>query len=234
MIDSRHRLYTVICEFRGGAYISQVSAVDEQDAVLEWSERIAKEKPIHRASKHLARRALLEPASGGPPVRLDGLTGAWCMTSSIGKDLVLWTLVLSDASNGVDPPDSLQMKNIQVIDGAENANFSIFQATDEEFSAIFPADLDMELMEDFITRVGGERAVAVLEPIWNRPVLKRHAQGIHGSLFCNWGQRRQYIPTTKREVDLEPLSINAAQRTLFEAYRSALPRSRNGTELREP
>lgn len=30
------------------------------------------------------------------------------------------------------------MKNVQVIDGATNATFSLFQATDEEFAAIFP------------------------------------------------------------------------------------------------
>jgi len=36
------------------------------------------------------------------------------------------------------------MKNIQVFDGAENAAFSIFQATDEEFEAIFPDGRDME------------------------------------------------------------------------------------------
>ena len=37
------------------------------------------------------------------------------------------------------------MKNIQIIDRAENATFSLFQATDEEFDAIFPGDgQDME------------------------------------------------------------------------------------------
>ena len=33
------------------------------------------------------------------------------------------------------------MKNIQIIDGADNCTFSIFQATDEEFSLIFPEPL---------------------------------------------------------------------------------------------
>ena len=30
------------------------------------------------------------------------------------------------------------MKNIQVIDGALNCTFSIFQASDEEFTLLFP------------------------------------------------------------------------------------------------
>lgn len=41
------------------------------------------------------------------------------------------------------------LKNIQIIDRAENATFSVFQATEEEFSAIFTADgQDIELIED--------------------------------------------------------------------------------------
>jgi hypothetical protein len=41
------------------------------------------------------------------------------------------------------------MKNIQVIDGADNCTFSIFQATDEEFAAIFPqSGQDIQLSED--------------------------------------------------------------------------------------
>jgi hypothetical protein len=31
------------------------------------------------------------------------------------------------------------MKNIQIIDGAANCTFSIFQATEAEFSLLFPA-----------------------------------------------------------------------------------------------
>lgn len=36
------------------------------------------------------------------------------------------------------------MKNIQIIDGAANATFSVFQATEEEYAAIFPDRRDME------------------------------------------------------------------------------------------
>jgi hypothetical protein len=46
------------------------------------------------------------------------------------------------------------MRNIQIIDGAVNATFSVFQATDEEFDAIFPDGRDMELVEDLVDRLG--------------------------------------------------------------------------------
>jgi hypothetical protein len=46
------------------------------------------------------------------------------------------------------------MKNIQIIDGAENCTFSIFQATEEEFQVIFPkADQDIEFSEDLFGRL---------------------------------------------------------------------------------
>ena len=105
------------------------------------------------------------------------------------------------------------MKNIQIIDGASNATFSIFQATDEEFAAIFPDGTDMELSEDFFSRLGQEEAGRVIGPLWKRPILKRDAQGIHGTLFYDNADRE--IPVTKREVDWDPSSINSAQRALF-------------------
>ena len=111
------------------------------------------------------------------------------------------------------------MKNIQIIDGADNATFSIFQATDEEFAAIFPNDQDMEFAEDFHERVGDERSRAVLTPIWERPILKRDAQGIHGTLYYDWEHRREGLPASRREVDRDDLAINAVQRCLYQASR---------------
>jgi hypothetical protein len=73
------------------------------------------------------------------------------------------------------------LKNIQIIDGALNATFSVFHATEEKFAAIFPAEgQDIELIEDFLECVGEVQARRILQPIWDRPVLKRDALGIHG------------------------------------------------------
>ncbi|PBC05931.1 hypothetical protein CK220_01785 [Mesorhizobium sp. WSM3860] len=108
------------------------------------------------------------------------------------------------------------MRNIQIIDGALNATFSIFQATEEEFAAIFPDGQDMELAEDLFERLGDEEAGRVLAQLWNRPILKRDALGIHGTLFYN-NERRQ-IPRSKREVDWDS-ALNEAQRNLFSRHR---------------
>jgi hypothetical protein len=111
------------------------------------------------------------------------------------------------------------MRNILVVDGADNATFSVFQATEDEFRAIFPGDQDMELAEDFFERVGDAEATAILAPIWDRPILKRDAKGIHGTLFYDNDRRRRHIPEGKREVDWDERYVNEAQRRLFRASR---------------
>lgn len=113
------------------------------------------------------------------------------------------------------------MKNIQIIDRAENATFSVFQVTDEEFSAIFPADgQDIEFIEDLIARCGGDdQAGLILRPVWERPILKRDANGIHGTLYYHYDDRRRHLPATKREVDWDEDAINPAQRRLFASKR---------------
>lgn len=109
------------------------------------------------------------------------------------------------------------MKNVQIIDGANNATFSVFQATDEEFTSIFPEGRDMELIEDLVERLGDDEAGRVLTLIWDRPILKHEAAGLHGTLF--YDNKRRSIPATKREVDWEDGAINPAQRRLFSTYR---------------
>jgi hypothetical protein len=113
-----------------------------------------------------------------------------------------------------------KLRNIQIVDGADNATFSVFQATDEEFNQIFPTiGQDMEISEDFFQRVGETHANLIFNAIWERPILKRDANGIHGTLFFDHQSKRHHIPDSKREVDLNELSINTAQRKLFAKYR---------------
>jgi hypothetical protein len=108
------------------------------------------------------------------------------------------------------------LKTVQIINDADNATFSLFQATEDEFALIFPRDQDMELINDFLRRVGEAAAGRALNAIWSRPVLKRDAGGIHGTLFFG---RWEHVPVTKREVDWADGAINQAQRDLFSRNR---------------
>lgn len=99
------------------------------------------------------------------------------------------------------------MKNIQVIDRANNCTYSIFGATKKEFELIFPDAQDIEFIEDFIERVGDSVAGKVTEAMWKRPVNKKNAQGIHGTLFYQLIEKKRYYPT-KKESEMVPLGVD--------------------------
>ncbi len=92
------------------------------------------------------------------------------------------------------------MKNIQVIDGAANAAYDIFQATDEEFALIFPDGTDIEFIQDFIDRVGEAVAGTVLKALWSRLQEKKSIQGLHGTLFYELEFKKPFYPN-KRDSD---------------------------------
>jgi hypothetical protein len=107
------------------------------------------------------------------------------------------------------------MRNIQVIDGALNCTFSIFQATDEEFALLFPEpQQDMQYAEDLIGLGPQEKVEAALRRIWERPIRKQDALGIHGTLFYGLERYKTYY-RAKREDAVYPSAVNSAQRRLF-------------------
>jgi hypothetical protein len=108
------------------------------------------------------------------------------------------------------------VKNIQVIDPAENCTFSVFQASEEEFQALFPNEgQDIEFSKDLFERLAEARATSIMDAIWQRPILKKDAVRIHGTLFFQFESRRKYFPETKRERDWNPAYLSAAQRELY-------------------
>jgi len=93
------------------------------------------------------------------------------------------------------------MKNIQVIDGAVNSKYSIFAATESEFSIIFPDGNDIEFIEDFFDRVGEDKAIEIAKSIYTRPIDKKLAVGIHGTLFYQLIHMKKKFYPTKRFSD---------------------------------
>ena len=80
--------YTIVCEFRGGTYVSQVTGDDVNEAVRLWADYLAHEKPIPQASTYLAR-SVAANLDDTPPASLNGLSGVWCITGSCGGDFML-------------------------------------------------------------------------------------------------------------------------------------------------
>lgn len=107
------------------------------------------------------------------------------------------------------------MKNIQVIDGALNCTFSIFQATEEEFLLIFPEPgQEIQYAEDLGELPNQNEIAVALSRIWERPIRKRDANGIHGTLFFQL-ERYKRVFREKQEDAVDPLAVNMAQRRLF-------------------
>jgi hypothetical protein len=85
------RFFTLVCEFRGGTYISQVRASDERDAVRAWTEMLVRERPIKRVSVYIAKS--VATWFNDPPVPLEGLSGAWCFSGICGGDSFLVNII---------------------------------------------------------------------------------------------------------------------------------------------
>ena len=97
-----------------------------------------------------------------------------------------------------------RMKNIQVIDGAENSVYDIFEATDEEFALIFPEGQDVAFIDEVMAR-GPERLLnEAFDRIWQRRIAKRDARGIHGLLFYELDHKKQYYPSRRDEEAINP------------------------------
>ncbi len=101
------------------------------------------------------------------------------------------------------------MKNIQIIDGAENCAFSVFSTSDDDFRVIFPAGTDIEFVEDLFARLGTRRVTQVLRTLWERPIEKKLINGIHGTLFFQLRARKRFYPTNK---EAEMIAAPASRR----------------------
>ena len=93
------------------------------------------------------------------------------------------------------------MKNVQVIDGANNCTYSIFQFSERQFAMVFPKKgQDIEFIEDAMRRIGNKKLGLLLKSAWNRPIDKRKVKGIHGTLFYELAHKKKYYPT---KIDAE-------------------------------
>ena len=94
------------------------------------------------------------------------------------------------------------MKNVQVIDGANNSTYSIYQFSEQQFSLVFPGKgQDIEFIEDVVKRLGDKAVATLLKSAWKRgAVNKKKVKGIHGTLFYGLDFKRKYYPS---KIDAE-------------------------------
>ncbi|MEM7173264.1 MAG: hypothetical protein AAF530_24085 [Pseudomonadota bacterium] len=94
------------------------------------------------------------------------------------------------------------MKNIQIIDGADNCTYSLYAAEEKDFELMFPNGNDIEFVEDFLERLGEEDGSELLGRIWENPIDRSRANGIQGTLFYDSLRKREYFACKKwRNID---------------------------------
>jgi hypothetical protein len=96
------------------------------------------------------------------------------------------------------------MKNIQVIDGAENCVYDIFAATDEEFAVLFLPGQDIAFIDEVFSRAARSQLDKTLAALWTRRLRKIDAHGIHGILFYQLEHKKVYYPTRRDEEAVNP------------------------------
>jgi hypothetical protein len=89
------------------------------------------------------------------------------------------------------------MKNIQIIEPAQNCTYDIFSIDDESFDLIFPNNQDIEFNDDLFLRLGKNSALDLINLLWKNRVNKKDVQGIHGTLFYDMPEKKQFYPTKK-------------------------------------
>ena len=96
------------------------------------------------------------------------------------------------------------MKNIQIIDAAQNCVYDIFAATEEEFALIFPEGTDIAFIDEVYERGAPQLLEAAINAIWKRPVVKSQEKGIHGILFYELAEKKAYYPTRRDAEAVNP------------------------------
>jgi hypothetical protein len=100
--------------------------------------------------------------------------------------------------------ENIPRRNIQVIDGALNTVYDIFQATDEEFALIFPEGQDIAFIDEVMARGLEKELDEAFDRIWTRRIAKRDAMGIHGILFYELEYKKEFYPTRSDEEARNP------------------------------
>ncbi|MBZ5597351.1 MAG: hypothetical protein LAO03_10050 [Acidobacteriia bacterium] len=93
---NKKKLYTVILEFGGGTYISQVSGESPAAALPNWMSQLQDQELAKWA---ITRNELISIIESDRPVPLGGCVGVWCLTGSVKNGLALINVVATDGSS---------------------------------------------------------------------------------------------------------------------------------------
>ena len=88
-------LYTIVAEYKGGTYVSQVEAETPTAAVQRWSELKSQGGDDILAEARLEVKEQI--SAGDAPVPLSGRKNVWCISGAHRDQLILVNAVLTRA-----------------------------------------------------------------------------------------------------------------------------------------
>jgi len=83
-------LFTLILEFDGGTYISQLRAASVARAVAQYPSQLLSNKTV---STLAVRKRLAQSFSTENPVVIEGVQNVWCCSGSAGNKFALLNIV---------------------------------------------------------------------------------------------------------------------------------------------
>lgn len=97
-------------------------------------------------------------------------------------------------------------KNLMIIDGAANCSFDVFSITEEHFKFIFPEEgQELECIEHLSKVHGEDGLIEAFKGLWDHCFMeKSETDGIHGTLFYQYPQRRALFPKLRWYEDDSP------------------------------
>ncbi|GAX91936.1 hypothetical protein [Effusibacillus lacus] len=90
------------------------------------------------------------------------------------------------------------MKNIQVIDGAVNSTFDVYEVDDNLFDTLFPNDQDIAFLSDFPDI---DNNPTFWSQLYSNKVNKKSIVGIHGTLHLTGSYVEEENFPNRKESD---------------------------------
>ena len=86
-------LFTLICEYKGGTYTTQLPASDPTQAFALWAEQFSREEVLTPPERHLFAGEVQYALDEAGLVAVEGLLNVWYEGFSIGEELLEVTVV---------------------------------------------------------------------------------------------------------------------------------------------
>ena len=90
-----NHLFTVVSDFDGGTYVSQLEGSDPVAIARQWAAKLRSERFIPKSSGYIAKSLIRDLDSGDLPTPLDGLKNVWQSGAWVGHAFYTATFVQS-------------------------------------------------------------------------------------------------------------------------------------------